>query len=260
MKIINMIAAFVPISLLLMPTVADTHSVQASDSDTAFLKGDVNSDGVFNNADVATLQKWLLDGSFYGDDIKLNNWKAADLCNDGILDVFDLCLMKQELLNSGESVEIPSLDEIIEISDDEVFEIFSDYTFQDIECIWGKMGYYYSGLYGGAWEIGDKEISLVFDFYTQKLESAGIFPIPTEDDYIRSLIKNRINSSEQTVERLTETLYSTERYDLKNRVTSITVFDVNGEVMTSGEVRVGVAKTVVVCYDEDKRLEFEVIY
>lgn len=47
---------------------------------------------------------------------------------------------------------------------------------------------------------------------------------------------------------------------MKNHVTSITVYGVDGEIMISGEVRVGVAKTVVVCYDEDKQLEFEVIY
>lgn len=47
---------------------------------------------------------------------------------------------------------------------------------------------------------------------------------------------------------------------MKNHVTSITVYDVDGEIMTRGEVRVGVAKTVVVCYNEDKQIEFEVIY
>lgn len=71
---------------------------------------------------------------------------------------------------------------------------------------------------------------------------------------IRSLIQNEINSPAQTVEQLTNTIYFAWQYDLKNRVTSITVFGVNGEV------HVGVAKAVVVCYDEDKRLEFEVMY
>lgn len=47
---------------------------------------------------------------------------------------------------------------------------------------------------------------------------------------------------------------------MKNRVTSITVYGVDGEIMTSGELRSGVAQTVVVCYDENNRLEFEVMY
>ena len=29
----------------------------------------------------------------------LANWKAGDMCEDGILDVFDLCVMKSELIN-----------------------------------------------------------------------------------------------------------------------------------------------------------------
>lgn len=56
--------------------------------------GDVNVDGEFNVTDVVLLQKWLLGAS----DITLDDWKAADLCKDDRLDVFDLCLMKRELV------------------------------------------------------------------------------------------------------------------------------------------------------------------
>ena len=55
--------------------------------------GDVNGDGEFNVADLVLLQKWLLDVP----DTHLENWKAADLCEDDNLDVFDLCLMKKKL-------------------------------------------------------------------------------------------------------------------------------------------------------------------
>ena len=65
-----------------------------------YLMGDVNNDGEFNVADVVLLQKWLLAVP----DTHLANWKAADFCNDNILDVFDLCLMKRELL---EKVQTP---------------------------------------------------------------------------------------------------------------------------------------------------------
>ncbi|MBO5383783.1 MAG: dockerin type I repeat-containing protein [Ruminococcus sp.] len=245
-------------SFLLLPTAVPI--VNAEDNDSVFLSGDINSDGEFNVADVAVFQRWLLGDSFYGDDIKLNNWKAADLCNDGRLDVFDLCLMKQELLKNGKPAELPTLIEISEMINEEATELFSKNTFQDIECIWGKFDIYFSGLYGGGWEIEGKSIDLSFDYYTQKLDRVSIQPTLTEDDYIRSFIRQKVNSPYQTVERFTSTIYSTEEYNLKNRVTSITVYGVDGEIMTSGELRSGVAKTVVVCYDENKRLEYEVMY
>lgn len=66
-------------------------------------KGDVNADGAFNVSDVVLLQKWLLAVP----DTHLANWKVADFCEDGKLDVFDLCLMKGELLNSSIEKEYP---------------------------------------------------------------------------------------------------------------------------------------------------------
>lgn len=57
-------------------------------------RGDVNSDGEFNVADVVLLQKWLLAVP----DTNLANWKAANFLYDDRLDVFDLCLMKRALI------------------------------------------------------------------------------------------------------------------------------------------------------------------
>jgi hypothetical protein len=34
-------------------------------------------------------------------DTKLADWQAGEFCNDNRLDVFDLCLMKQELLKNN---------------------------------------------------------------------------------------------------------------------------------------------------------------
>lgn len=59
------------------------------------VRGDINADGEFNISDAVILQKWLLAVP----DVKLNNWKAGDLCEDDMLNVFDLCLMKRELVN-----------------------------------------------------------------------------------------------------------------------------------------------------------------
>ena len=58
------------------------------------IKGDVNADGTFDVADVVLLQKWLLAVP----DTQLENWRAADLCKDNRLDVFDLCLMRRMLV------------------------------------------------------------------------------------------------------------------------------------------------------------------
>ena len=60
------------------------------------VKGDVNNDGEFTVADVVLLPKWILAVP----NTKLENWKAADLCEDGKLDVFDLCMMRKILVNS----------------------------------------------------------------------------------------------------------------------------------------------------------------
>lgn len=56
--------------------------------------GDVNMDGEFNISDIVIFQKWLLAVP----DTELKDWRAADLCQDNRLDVFDLCLMRRELV------------------------------------------------------------------------------------------------------------------------------------------------------------------
>ena len=56
--------------------------------------GDVNDDGEFNVSDIVTFQKWLLNVQ----NTELKNWKAADFCFDGKLDIFDLTHMKKELV------------------------------------------------------------------------------------------------------------------------------------------------------------------
>lgn len=61
---------------------------------TSTLKGDVSGDGEFNVADVVCLQRWLLADKR----AVLNCWRNGDLCTDNRIDVFDLCLMRRELL------------------------------------------------------------------------------------------------------------------------------------------------------------------
>ena len=57
--------------------------------------GDCNNDGSFTVADIVMLQKWLLN-----DRTVLDNWKAADLYGDNVINVFDLALMKQIIANA----------------------------------------------------------------------------------------------------------------------------------------------------------------
>lgn len=61
------------------------------------LKGDVNADGSFDLSDVVIFQKWILAVP----NTQLANWKAADLCENGRLDVFDLILMKRLLVENS---------------------------------------------------------------------------------------------------------------------------------------------------------------
>ena len=57
-----------------------------------FERGDVNSDGYFSVADVVMFQGWLLGKDW----AVLECWEAADFCEDGNLNAFDLCLMRRE--------------------------------------------------------------------------------------------------------------------------------------------------------------------
>ena len=61
---------------------------------TADVIGDVNKDGSFSVADAVMLQKWLLNVP----DATLTDLKSADLCADGIIDVFDFCKIRELLV------------------------------------------------------------------------------------------------------------------------------------------------------------------
>ena len=61
------------------------------------LSGDCTGDGAFDVLDVVALQKWLLACENSG----LTDWDAADLYQDDVLDVFDLAMMKRQLLGQS---------------------------------------------------------------------------------------------------------------------------------------------------------------
>lgn len=56
-------------------------------------EGDINADGGFTVADLVMLQNYLVHRG------AVTDWQAGDLCEDNKLDIFDLCIMKQKLLN-----------------------------------------------------------------------------------------------------------------------------------------------------------------
>ncbi len=58
------------------------------------IKGDANGDGKMTIADAVSLTNWIMGVS----DAKLENPDAVDLCEDGKIDVFDLCLLREELV------------------------------------------------------------------------------------------------------------------------------------------------------------------
>lgn len=74
-------------------TYAHNYGIDFVDLD-APVTGDCNEDGEFSVADVILLQKWILADK----DTTLKNWKVADICEDNVLDVFDLIGMKQLLI------------------------------------------------------------------------------------------------------------------------------------------------------------------
>ena len=57
--------------------------------------GDVNCDGEITIADAVLLQKWLLGVP----NTHLPYWQNADLCEDEVIDAFDLCLLKTTIIN-----------------------------------------------------------------------------------------------------------------------------------------------------------------
>lgn len=76
---------------------ADEQSLLKVINDTlaseTYVEGDVNDDGSFDTADLVLFQRWLLNEP----DAELTNRKSADICEDGRLDVFDMCAMRKML-------------------------------------------------------------------------------------------------------------------------------------------------------------------
>ncbi|MDE6502653.1 MAG: dockerin type I repeat-containing protein [Ruminococcus sp.] len=114
-----------------------------ADNSDDIIMGDANADGRFTIADVTLFQNWLM-----GNNVTLNNYQAVDFCEDGVLDIFDLCMMKKELLNYNTSEEYPVknpvvIDEFTPCTDtiedkffNEFFTITIKHQYSDPERVW----------------------------------------------------------------------------------------------------------------------------
>lgn len=67
------------------------------------LMGDANNDGEFTVADLVMLQKWFIGAG------ELTAWQLADFTGDGVIDSFELCLMRKNLVKKMGVVINPSL-------------------------------------------------------------------------------------------------------------------------------------------------------
>lgn len=75
-------------------TAAATSTTTATATEPPVISGDINADDKTNLADVVLLQKWLLGFP----EAKLANWQAGDLNADRILNGFDLCLLRNNVI------------------------------------------------------------------------------------------------------------------------------------------------------------------
>ena len=88
-----------------MPTAAQPKmvSTQSSSTETATsqqpqpIKGDVTLDGTVNVADVVRLCRYLV----HGEGISKTAYECADVTEDGIVNGFDLTLLRQMLVAAG---------------------------------------------------------------------------------------------------------------------------------------------------------------
>lgn len=86
-------------------TMYETVYTKASSSAGASLKGDVNTDGIVNAADVSALQKYILTTGI----LTSAQCPNADLCEDGIVDSFDLAALKRYVRTASDTPETPDI-------------------------------------------------------------------------------------------------------------------------------------------------------
>ena len=76
------------------PSVMDNVTVHFNATVGTDVEGDVNADGIFSIADLVMMQRFLLHQG------RLIDWNAGDLYEDAIINIIDLCLMKEKYWNT----------------------------------------------------------------------------------------------------------------------------------------------------------------
>lgn len=148
--------------------------------------GDANADGEFNVSDAVILQKWLLGSK----NVSMKNWRAVDYNKDNKLDIFDLVLMRKELISQNASEYVKPLHRSfggpvrtvtdglkLYLGPDESFEpvaiihkntVLSELGYQDNNDKW--IFTEYDGQYGWIRTVGDdgKTPTIVYEVYMDK--------------------------------------------------------------------------------------------
>lgn len=130
-KIKIFLSGIITASLLLSTTFLTSHAEEYT------VTGDVTGDGVFDIADVISLQKWLLH-----QEVSITDWRAGDFCQDNLLNIFDLCLMKQALLSQSPQ---PSQKNIISVATTEELKTALANARPGDEIILAEGEYLYNG-------------------------------------------------------------------------------------------------------------------
>ena len=146
------------------------------------VSGNINGDSEFSIADVVALQKWLLNAY----DKEIYNWAEADFDLDNRLSVFDLCLMRKELVKKSAKAYVEpdqrttNGSPLIVMADELKLYLGPDESYQSVASIPGgtrlyELGYQndnniwlfteFKGQYG--WIMAD-EVSLYFEKYVDK--------------------------------------------------------------------------------------------
>ncbi|MBR5682381.1 MAG: cellulase family glycosylhydrolase [Ruminococcus sp.] len=94
-KLFNDISGFKPkeTTTTTTTTITTTTTTSATTTEKLPLRGDVNQDGSLTVADLVALQQFILGNG------QLEAWKAADVCEDKIIDIFDVIAIRKLLIN-----------------------------------------------------------------------------------------------------------------------------------------------------------------
>lgn len=172
-----------------------------------FLLGDVNLDGEIGVSDVVMLQKWLVCSG------ELTCWQNADLCDDGVINVFDLCVLKKRMLgqnlkmtegnkNMNDSISITSINSISNDFKSKLSEAiintnpnfdFSDFTFES--RVWSNItdeNHKFIGERHVLW-VYYKNILLNPDKYAIEVYDYYDSNVKMEDDFFKSEILANAN-------------------------------------------------------------------